>query len=205
LAGRMWWYKNVNGDGMTWEAHQFAQPADFDDEPLTYLGDLDGDKDTDFAMVTHWGGDTGAQVAWWENVDGKGLNMVKHPLASGKGWLHDVVIADMDNDGDNDIFVGKNVGPQWIWENDGKGNFTEHTISADWRGHEARIGDVDCDGDLDIVGKPWGDPNEGGEGARPPRDVVYLQNMLVEQGGKPLYDRPNQITFQKEPPLTCKR
>ncbi len=205
LAGRMWWYKNVNGDGMTWEAHQFAQPADFDDEPLTYLGDLDGDGDTDFAMVTHWGGDTGAQVAWWENVDGKGLNMVKHPLASGKGWLHDVVIADMDNDGDNDIFVGKNVGPQWIWENDGKGHFTEHTISLDWRGHEARIGDVDCDGDLDIVGKPWGDPNEGGEGARPPRDVVYLQNMLVEQGGKPLYDRPNQITFQKEPPLTCKR
>jgi hypothetical protein len=205
LAGHMWWYRNVNGDGMTWEAHQFAQPDDFTDEPLTYLGDLDNDGDTDFAMVTHWGGDTGADVAWYENRDGKGLNMVKHMLATGKGWLHDVVIADFDNDGDNDIFVGKNTGPQWIWENDGKGNFTEHTIATDWRGHEARVGDVDCDGDLDIVGKPWGDPNEGGEGAMPPRDVVYLQNMLVERGGKPMTDWPKWLTFQKQPPYTCKR
>jgi hypothetical protein len=45
-------------------------------------------------------------------------------------------------------------------------------IALDSRGHEARVGDVDCDGDLDIVGKPWGQQNEGGEQARPPRDHV---------------------------------
>jgi hypothetical protein len=206
MGGRQFWHRNVNGDGKTWEHVPIPPGASFTDEPLTYLGDLDGDGDLDIQMVTHWGGDTGARISWFENVDGKGITWTEHMLASGKGWLHDVVAADFDNDGDLDIFVGKNAGPQWIYENtDGKGKFVEHTIAADWRGHEARVGDVDCDGDLDIVGKPWGDPNEGGESARPPRDVVYLQNMLVEQGGKPIFERPNQITFQKAPPLTCKR
>ncbi|HEX9620519.1 MAG TPA: hypothetical protein VF989_10300, partial [Polyangiaceae bacterium] len=52
------------------------------------------------------------------------------------------------------------------------------------------VGDVDCDGDLDIVGKPWGDPNEGGEATlTETRDHVYLQNMLVEQGGTPRVER----------------
>ncbi|HKQ69487.1 MAG TPA: VCBS repeat-containing protein [Polyangiaceae bacterium] len=211
LVGREWWYRNVNGDGMMWEAIHIDPGADFTDEPLTYLGDLDGDMDTDIAMITHWGGEAGATVAWFENTDKIGKAWTRHDLATGKGWLHDVVAADFDNDGDLDIFVGKNVGPQWIWENTGDASadktklFVEHTVSGDWRGHEARVGDVDCDGDLDIVGKPWGDPNEGGEGSNPPRDVVYLQNMFVEKSGKPVFDRPNWITFNQAPPLTCKR
>jgi hypothetical protein len=47
-----------------------------------------------------------------------------------------------------------------------------------------RVGDVDCDGDLDIAGKPWG------EGEPEPRDHVYLQNMTIERGGKPVFQRP---------------
>jgi hypothetical protein len=78
---------------------------------------------------------------------------------------------------------------------------------VDFRGHEARVGDVDCDGDLDIVGKPWGDPNEGGEGGdpQPAREVLYLRNEWVERGGAPVFERPNQVTFQKSWPYACKR
>ncbi|HMJ50519.1 MAG TPA: VCBS repeat-containing protein [Polyangiaceae bacterium] len=206
LGGRDWWYRNVDGVGMTWEEVAIPAASGFTAEPLTYLGDLDGDGDTDLAMITHWGGDTGARAAWFENVDGMGRNFALHSLKTGLGWLHTVVAADFDNDGDLDIYVGKNAGPQWIWENtDGKGTFVEHTVAADFRGHDARVGDVDCDGDLDVVGSPWGDQNEGGEAARPPRDVVYLQNMLVERGGTPLFDRPKEMTFHKEPPCVCRR
>jgi len=206
LNGNQWWYRNVDGDGMTWEEVHIDAGAAFDNEPLTNLGDLDGDGDMDLVMITHWGGDTGARVAWFENVDGKGQSFTMHLLDSGLGWLHTIVPADFDNDGDLDLYVGTNVGPQWIWENDGKGHFTKHTAALDFRGHGARVGDVDCDGDLDVVGSPWGDPNEGGETSHPPRDAVYLQNMCVEMGAcQPLFVRPHEITFQKEWPYVCKR
>lgn len=206
LNGNQWWYRNVNGDGMTWEEVHIEAGASFDNEPLTNLGDLDGDGDMDLVMITHWGGETGARFAWFENVDGKGKNFTMHQLDMGLGWLHTVVAADFDNDGDLDVYVGKNVGPQWIWENDGKGNFTKRTVSLDFRGHNARVGDVDCDGDLDVVGSPWGDPNEGGETNHPPRDAVYLKNMCVEMGTcKPLFARTHEVTFQKEWPYVCKR
>ena len=71
------------------------------------------------------------------------------------------------------------------WENtDGKGTFQEHAVAMNARGHDARVGDVDCDGDLDIAGKPWG------EGEPEPRDHIYLQNMTVERGGKAVFQRP---------------
>ena len=65
----------------------------------------------------------------------------------------------------------------------------EHAVSNTSRGYDARVGDVDCDGDLDIVGAPWGDQNEGGEESKPLRDHVYLKNEFVERGGQPLFER----------------
>jgi FG-GAP-like repeat len=185
LAGYRWWYRNVNGDGTNWETVEIFASG-FDDSPLTYQGDFDADGDLDFAMVTHFGG----RVAWASNDDGKGLQFSLHMLATDKNFLHTIVAADFDNDGDLDLLVGNNVGKSFIYDNtDGKGSFVEHLIAADTRSHEARVGDVDCDGDLDIVGAPWGDQNEGGEQSKPLRDHVYLKNELVERGGKPLFER----------------
>jgi hypothetical protein len=141
-------------------------------------------------MCTHFGGAAGsARVAWVENEDGEGTSWTLHPIASGKSFTHAIIAADFDNDGDLDVFLGQNVGEQWIFENDGDGAFTEHRIAADSRGHEARAGDVDCDGDLDLMGKPWGQQNEGGEGSNPPRDHVYLENLLVDRGGTARFER----------------
>jgi len=157
-------------------------------------GDIDGDGDMDLAMSTHWG----TNVAWIENKDGKGTAWVLHnipPTARGNIVLHDVVADDFDNDGDLDIMVAENQGSLWIYENtDGKGGaFTEHKI-ATGPGHEARAADVDCDGDLDIVGKSWSDPNDGRAGQSEIPELlghhVYYKNELVERGGKPLFERP---------------
>ena len=179
LIGNQYWYKNDDGKGTQWQAVNF--PNAFDDSPLTTMGDIDGDGDLDFAMCTHFG----ARVVWFENSNGKGTSMTMHPVATGKNKLHSIFALDFDNDGDLDIFSGESSGTAWIWENtDGKGSFVEHAASKTARGHDARVGDVDCDGDLDIVGKPWG------EGDPEPRDHVYLKNELVEKGGKPLFTRP---------------
>ena len=48
-------------------------------------------------------------LAWFENVDGKGQNFTMHQLDTGLGWLHTIVAADFDNDGDLDVYVGKNA------------------------------------------------------------------------------------------------
>ena len=82
------------------------------------------------------------------------------------------------------MFSGENQGSLWIYENtDGKGTFAEHLI-ASGPAHEAKAADVDCDGDLDIAGKPWGDPGDGAAGrSETIRAHVYFKNELVERGG----------------------
>jgi hypothetical protein len=185
LVGYRWWYENVNGDGSAWETVTIFDSG-FDDEPLTHIGDMDGDGDNDLVAVTHFGG----RVAWGENLNGAGTQFELHILGDDKDFFHSVVAADFDNDGDLDIFAGQNVGPSWIFENlGGASAFAEHRIVADGRGHEARVGDVDCDGDLDIMGKPWGDQGEGGEQSMPPRVHLYLRNLVVDRGGPALLTR----------------
>jgi hypothetical protein len=80
---------------------------------------------------------------------------------------HSLAIVDVNNDGHLDIWLaemrlyGKN--PQarnMVLLGDGKGNFTPEYISRGIELHESKIADLDGDGDLDVLGKPynWGAP-----------------------------------------------
>ena len=96
----------------------------------------------------------------------------------GTGSFHSLGVADFDLDGDLDIFAGEQEDPDVymeengllamkprglkergvIWENDGASspNFTPvviHTDNPGW--HDASIGDIDGDGDIDIATKVW--------------------------------------------------
>jgi hypothetical protein len=197
VVGDRWWYKNTGAAG-PWTAMPipanppFASGTAADgSEPMTMIGDLDGDGDNDIAMHTHWGGN----IAWMENADAKGTMWVPHMIApvgnvQAKTNLHGLLIADFDNDGDADIFVAQNQGNIYIYENTGNKTFVEHVV-ANGPGHEARVADVDCDGDLDVVAKPWGNPGEPrGELAAPLRAHVYFKNELVERGGMAVFARP---------------
>lgn len=223
IIGDHWWYR-----APTWTPVAFAtdstaaspafvalggfEPANTPPEgsaPLTMAGDINGDGFNDIAMSTHWG----TNVAWMENRDGKGTAWALHvipPTARGTNVLHDVVADDFDNDGDLDIMVAENQGSLWIYENAGPGNGTmwvEHKI-ATGPGHEARAADVDCDGDLDIVGKSWSDPNDGRAGASEIAALlghhVYYKNELVERGGTPVFARPKGEVWNVPNKGSCK-
>jgi hypothetical protein len=197
LISGHWWFESV-GNGTSFTDHAIAATAGFDmtsagTAPLSYVGDIDADGDNDFALCSHWlGGNDNARLAWVENMDGKGLSWTMHPLSDTGLYSHGIILADFDNDGDLDLLWARNVGPTFIYDNtDGKGTFVEHKIVEDFRGHTPRIGDADCDGDLDIAGGPWGDqgPADHGETTKPIRDYAYLRNHAVENGKKPIFDK----------------
>jgi hypothetical protein len=67
--------------------------------------------------------------------------------------------------------------PRWvIWENSGGNKFAER-IALDTKlgGHELQVGDVDNDGAIDIVSKPWGPRPWNGNGGK--MHVDFLRNL----------------------------
>ena len=103
------------------------------------------------------------RVFWWENVN-HGEQFVFH-LISGENThqdLHSLVLADFDGDGSMDIVSGG--GPLttethklFLWENvNGDGSaWYEHVLLEGYRSHETVAADVNGDGLVDIVSKPW--------------------------------------------------
>jgi len=91
---------------------------------------------------------------------------------NGKKWVgrtlrhvihgHTCEIRDVDADGNLDIFIGEMGKPGagdnakiYIWYGDGKGGF-EETVAHKGQGiHEGKLADLDGDGDLDILLKPY--------------------------------------------------
>ncbi len=116
------------------------------------VGDVDGDGDLDFLTY-----DNGTNTLSLRSNDGTGsfappaANATISPGAN----LTGVVLADMDADGDLDIVLGE-LGAQTagVRLNDGAGNFTAPTIRStalNISSSAYALGDLDADGDLDLI------------------------------------------------------
>lgn len=190
LADR--WMENTSG-GSQWKAHRvyFGRRGPWGFSTRSVIADLDKDGDNDIVVTDSDGQNCGA--AWLENNGKNPPGFTTRYLANRapgtRGSFHTLRAADFDTDGDLDLLVVEQedpsilpIGatPRWfVWENVSAGGavrFEERVIlDAQLGGHDAWVGDVDGDGDVDIVSKMWSVWSGNGNGGRVHLD--WMENL----------------------------
>ncbi|MHC4169372.1 MAG: family 16 glycoside hydrolase [Planctomycetota bacterium] len=103
-------------------------------------------------------GDMDGDAKWYQWNGTKWIGHTLRHVIHG----HTCEIRDVDRDGNLDIFIGEMGNPGagddakvYVWYGDGKGGF-EETVASKGQGiHEGKLADLDGDGDLDILLKPY--------------------------------------------------
>jgi hypothetical protein len=182
------WFENADGKGNRWVPHPnipMGRKGPFGVCVRTAVLDLDGDGKSEIVIAD--ADITDSKVAVLKNADGKGGRWEKIlvPQSFIYGSLHALAVADINGDGRPDIISNEQEellpagreNPRWIvWENLGGLKFREHVIlDTKLGGHELQVGDVDRDGDIDIVSKPWGPRPWNGNGGK--LHVDFLENL----------------------------
>jgi len=140
-------------------------------------------------------GDMNGDAKWYEwNRRGWKAHKLRYVVHG-----HSCEIRDIDVDGNLDIFIGEMGNPGagdnakiYIWYGDGKGKFKEKVASHGQGIHEGKLGDLDGDGDLDILLKPYNHKTpridvllNSGSGWRYLFNGANLAGWQNDSGGKP--------------------
>jgi FG-GAP-like repeat len=167
------WVKNEiaiwfnQGQGLNWTRQSVT--TDFAQCHWVDLADLDGDGDLDLLGAAAEA-DT---VAVWINDGAVPVGLTMQVIDDSFDGARSLVPADIDDDGDVDLFgtALEDDELSW-WRNDGGEPivWTRQIISDDLAGsHHANAWDMDLDGDLDILALGYGHPwlkvywNDGGD------------------------------------------
>lgn len=143
------WWSNNGGNPIQWTKYTIRTGYDFAHEVYAYDLDVDGDTDV-FAASTDLD-----LISWWRNEGGNPIQWTEQTIGSGFDGAKSVRVADLDDDGDNDVIGACLYGNDitW-WRNDG-GNpiqWTEFNIDSYFTGaHRVQAIDIDEDQNLDIL------------------------------------------------------
>lgn len=166
-TGKGWkgvvWWKNPGDASGDWTQYEVGRiKTDYVDKLA--IADVNGDGRNDIIAAEELYPDIfPAQLYWFEQPENPTeepalFNWKRHEISGQKFTLNNMNIADMDHDGDIDVVSAEHKGDQrtFVYENDGKGNFTEHIVAKNKEGHGgAFIFDMDGDGDFDIMNIAW--------------------------------------------------
>jgi hypothetical protein len=150
LVGGGHWFEHVGG--MEFRPHKI------DDYGLSRsaVGDL---VEGGWPEVVLNSGDGVGPLNLYEHRDGR---WVKRTLIERVDHGHTLQVADINGDGHLDIYAAEMHTPgagdacrQWILYGDGQGNFRTQVVSTGIGNHESRLADLNGNGRLDIVGKPY--------------------------------------------------
>lgn len=80
-----------------------------------------------------------------------GISFRKSEQRLGNTRPFGAVMADVDMDGDNDVFLTNYIGPSTLWLNDGRGNFTvSQQEFGNSEAHDVALQDLNGDHSLDL-------------------------------------------------------
>jgi len=155
--GQLYWYEDRSAGGGKWTRHVLSETGVGGWSTDAEGGDLDGDGDQDL-IVSDWY--LGQRIVWFEN-HGAGASFELHVIGSPRA--HDLELADFDQDGDLDL-VTRQQGGQGdqieLWRNDGSA-WTHASLPLQGPGEGLTAGDVDRDGDPDLIAGPTWYENRG--------------------------------------------
>ncbi len=149
--GIAWWNDlSIGSNGTNWQ--HFSVGNNYEHPKAIDVGDLNGDGDLDLVACGDVG--DGSTVSVFENFSGTGSSWDRIDIAWGFYGVMDIGVADMDGDGDLDIY-GAALGDDEIawWENLGDHNYQKHVVSILYNGASAVAAtNIDMDDDIELVG-----------------------------------------------------
>lgn len=171
IVGGGWWFKHIGNS--QFKANVIDASYSFSRSAAGQL--IEGGRPEVILVV----GDGIAPMNLYEWQKGA---WVKKTLLAEVDNGHSIELIDFNGDGHLDIFnaemrfgADQNTDAKCrILLGDGKGNFTDYIINEGFSNHESKIIDLDGDGDLDVLSKPFAH--------RAPGIDIFLQNGT----GKPL-------------------
>src|SRR6185369_2982923 len=174
--------------GIVEDAGKRYKAAHYDHGTGLAVADVDGDGRLDLYFVNQLGGNE-----LWKNLgNGKWKNVTAEAgVGLGDCIAVSATFADIDNDGDPDLYVTRVRGGNVLFENDGKGHFKDVTKESGlgYAGHSsaAVFFDFDRDGRLDLflvnVGK-YTTETRGKDGSYVAYEDAFKGHMFPERTEK---------------------
>ena len=148
-AGGIAWWRNIETAGqITWALSVIS--ADFTASALG-VADIDKNGTVDVAAVT----EEDHEVRWWSNIGSNGSTWVEHIIRQAVSIPRQVLLSDLDQDGDPDAVVPSQGSGSVCWyENTGiASNWAMKSVDMSFSGATSvAVADINGDGLLDALG-----------------------------------------------------